>query len=104
MKLVVGEFHRYTWHVFGGPCEDVPILTEEIDELAFLFAVEVCTYDSVPLWVLRIQGYLLCLFGRFERTFSFRLLGVGLHLGLLAGHRHNPIEKPLLGRDHQGLG
>ena len=38
---MLGEFRRYTWHVFGGPCEDVPILMEEIDELAFLFAVEV---------------------------------------------------------------
>ena len=50
---------------------------EEIDELAFLFAVEVCAYDSVPLRVLRIQGYLLCLFGRLERTLSLRLLWVG---------------------------
>ena len=74
---MLGEFRRYTWHVFGGPCEDVPILTEEIDEIAFLFAVEVCTYDGVPLWVLRIQGYLLCLFGRLERTFGFRLLRSG---------------------------
>ena len=66
MSLVLGEFRRYTWHVFGGPCEDVPILTEEIDELAFLFVVEVCTYDSVSLWVLWVQGYLLGLFGRLE--------------------------------------
>ena len=56
---MLGEFRRYSRHVFGGPCEDVPILTEKIDELAFLFAVEVCTYDGVPLWVLWIQGYLL---------------------------------------------
>ena len=48
---------------------------EEIDELAFLFAVEVCTYDSIPLWVLRIQGYLLCLLGRLERTLSLTPLG-----------------------------
>ena len=77
---------------------------EEIDELAFLFAMKVCTYDSVPLWVFRVQGYLLRFFGRLERTFSFRLLGVGRHLRLLAGHRHNPIKKPLLSYDHQGLG
>ena len=41
-------------NVLGGPCEDVAILMEEIDELAFLFAVEVCTYDSVPLRVLGV--------------------------------------------------
>ena len=70
-QLVLGEILRNTRHVLWGPCKDVPILTEEIDELAFLFAVEVCAYDSVPLWVLRIQGYLLCLFGWLERTLSF---------------------------------
>ena len=63
---MLGEFCRYTWHVFRGPCKDVSILTEEIDELAFLFAVKVCTYDGVPLWVLRVQGYLLCFLGRLE--------------------------------------
>ena len=57
---MVGEFRRDTWHVLGGPCEDVSILTEEIDEIAFLFVVEVGAYDSVPLWVLRVQRYLLC--------------------------------------------
>src|SRR3954468_17371802 len=104
MQLVLGEFRRYTWHVFGGPCEDVPILTEEIDELAFLFAVKVRTYDSVPLRVLWVQGYFLSLFGRLERAFSFRLLGVGRQLRLLAGHRHNSVKKPLLRCDNQGLG
>ena len=49
---MLGEFRRDTRHVLGGPCEDVAILTEEIDELAFLFAVEVCAYDREPLWVL----------------------------------------------------
>ena len=101
---MLGEFRRYTRHVFGGPCEDVPILTEEIDELAFLFAIKVCTYDSVPLRVLRVQGYLLCLFGRLERTFGFRLLRVGRYLRLLADHRHNSFKESLLGCDHQGLG
>ena len=77
MQFVLGEILRNTRHVLWGPCKDVPILTEEIDELAFLFAVKVCTYDGVPLWVLRVQGYLLRLFGRLERALSFRLLGVG---------------------------
>ena len=71
MQLVFGEIHRNTRHVLGRPCKDVPILTEEIDELAFLFAVKVCTYDSVPLREFRVHGYLLCFFCRFERALSF---------------------------------
>ena len=55
---------------------------EESDELAFLFAVKARAHDSVPLWVLRVQGYLLRLFGRLERALSFRLLGVGRHVWL----------------------
>ena len=30
----------YTWHVRWFPCEDVPVLTEELDERFFLFGVE----------------------------------------------------------------
>ena len=101
---MLGEIRRNTRHGLGGPCEDVPILTEEIDELAFLFAVELFPYDGIPLWVLRIQGYLLCLLGRLERTLSLRLLWVRRHLWLLAGHRHNPVKEPLLCCNHEGLG
>ena len=101
---MLGEILRNTQHVLWGPCKDVSILTEEIDEIAFLFTVKVCTHDSVPLWVLRVQGYLLCLFGRLERTLSLRLFWVGRYLRLLAGHRHNSLKEPLLGRDYQGLG
>ena len=63
---MLGEFRRDTSHVLGGPCEDVAILTEEIDELTFLFAVKARAHDSVSLWVLRVQGYLLGFFGRLE--------------------------------------
>ena len=38
---MLGEFPPYTRPVLGGPREDVPILTEEFDELAFLFVVQV---------------------------------------------------------------
>ena len=41
MKGVLGEFPRYTRHVLGGPCKNVPIHTEEFDELALLFVVQV---------------------------------------------------------------
>src|ERR1043165_5320105 len=35
VKLLLGKFPRYSRHVLRGPCKDIPILTEELDELAF---------------------------------------------------------------------
>ena len=40
MEFVLGVLPRDTRHVLWGPCEDIPILTGEFDELAFLFVVE----------------------------------------------------------------
>ena len=40
MQTVLSQSPRYTWHVRGFPCEDVPVLTEELDERFFLLAVE----------------------------------------------------------------
>ena len=37
IKGVLSEFPRYTWHVRRLPCKDVPVLTDELDERAFLF-------------------------------------------------------------------
>jgi hypothetical protein len=34
---VLSEFPRHSRHVRRLPCKDVPILMEELDELAFLF-------------------------------------------------------------------
>ena len=73
---MLGEIRRNTQHVFGRPCKDVPILTEQINELAFLFAIEVGPHDSVPLRVLWVQGYLLGFFGRLEGARGLRLLGI----------------------------
>ena len=39
MQSVLSQLPGYTWHVGGFPCEDVPILTDEFDERAFLFGV-----------------------------------------------------------------
>ena len=47
VKFVLDVLPRGTRHVLGGPCEDIPILTEEVDELAFLFAVEAGAYVNV---------------------------------------------------------
>ena len=77
---------------------------EEIDELAFLFAVKACAHDSVPLRVLRVQRYLLCFFGRLERTLSIIFLGVGGQGRLLAGHGHNLLQHLLLFCHYEGLG
>ena len=40
MQSVLSQLPGYTWHVRGFPCKDVPVLTEELDERFFLFAVE----------------------------------------------------------------
>ena len=40
VECVLSEFPRYTWHVRRLPCEDVPVLTEELGELGFLFRIE----------------------------------------------------------------
>ena len=50
VERVLSQLPRHTRHVFWFPCEDVPILTEEADELAFLFLVE-CPSDSEELAV-----------------------------------------------------
>ena len=101
---MLGEIRRDTWHVFGRPGKDVPNLTEEIDELAFLFVVKACPYDSVPLRMLWVQRYLLCLLGLLERTLSFTFFGVRGQGRLLASQGHNLIQHLLLFGDHEGLG
>ena len=40
VQSVLSQLPGYTWHVSGLPCEDVPVLTEELDELGFLFRIE----------------------------------------------------------------
>ena len=47
VDFVFGVLPRDTRHVLGGPCKDILILTEEVDKLAFLFAVEAGAYDDV---------------------------------------------------------
>ena len=41
-QTVLSQLPGYTRHVGWFPCEDVPVLTEELDERFFLFAVECC--------------------------------------------------------------
>ena len=59
---MLGEILRNTRHVLWGPCKDVPILTEEVDELAFLFGAEASPDGDALLWVGRVEWDLLGLF------------------------------------------
>ena len=43
IKSVLSEFSRYTWHVRRLPCKDVPVLTDELDERALLFRIQIST-------------------------------------------------------------
>ena len=55
-------------HVGGFPCEDVPVLTEELDERLFLFGVECCrdmSRSSTRVGRLNVNPY--CLTGRLKR-------------------------------------
>ena len=73
MKRVLGEFPRYTRHVLGRPCENVPILTEELDELAFLFAVKVRPHEDELGLVVLVEVDLICVPRRLETCFAIRL-------------------------------
>jgi hypothetical protein len=39
---MLGEFPGYAGHVRWLPHKDVPVLTEELDERAFLFGGQIC--------------------------------------------------------------
>ena len=46
VECVLGEFPGYSWHVSWAPCEYFPVLTEELDERAFLFRSEIFRHES----------------------------------------------------------
>ena len=77
MEFVLGVLPRDTRHVFRGPCKDILILTEEVDELAFLFAVEVGAHNGVlaAAGVFRVQLDPLGPLGWLERSLIGWLLG-----------------------------
>ena len=99
---MLGEIRRNTRHVLGGPCEDIPILTEEVDELAFLFAEEAGTYDNVlaAAGVFRVEPHFLGLLGGLERGLVGRLLGRDRCGRRFLGQGDDSVElAPLLGYD-----
>ncbi|KAK1694535.1 hypothetical protein QYE76_011232 [Lolium multiflorum] len=58
VEVVLGKFPGYSWHVSWTPCEDSPVLTEELDERAFLCDIHVCGNGRRFLWICRVDLYL----------------------------------------------
>ena len=77
VKFVLDVLPWDTRHVLGGPCEDIPILTEEVDELAFLFAAEAGAYDNVlaAAGVFWVELHCLGLLGGLEGGLVGRVRG-----------------------------
>ena len=65
MKKVLSQLPRHTWQVIGRPCKDAAILTEEVDERAFLFWVQART-DADDVLEVVIKLDCLGVLGRFE--------------------------------------
>ena len=66
MGLVLGKFPWYSRHVLRGPCKDIPVLTEELDELAFLFVAQSGPDDAALGRLGGVQNDLLAIFGGLE--------------------------------------
>ena len=102
VKFVLGVLPWDTRHVLGGPCEDIPILTEEVDELAFLFAIEAGAYDNVlaAAGVFWVGLHFLGLLGGLEGGLVGRVRARDRRGGGLACQGDDPVElAPLLGND-----
>ena len=63
---MLNQFPRNTRHVLWSPCEDVPILTEELDERAFLFRVQARADHSDAVRIGFVQPDLLRVLVRLE--------------------------------------
>ena len=101
---MLGVLPRDTRHVLWGPCKNIPILTEEVDELAFLFAVEAGAHDDVlaTARVFRVQLHLLGLLGGLERGLVGWLLGRDLGGQCFLGQGDDPVKlAALLGYDQR---
>src|SRR3954468_3836820 len=66
MQRVLSQLPRYSLQILHRPCKDIPILTEEVGELAFLFIIQAGTNGDGALWELIINLNLLCLLSRLE--------------------------------------
>src|SRR4051812_13969636 len=103
---MLSKFPRYSRHVLWRPCKDVPVLTEELDEIAFLFATEPSSDDHAISRVGGAQCNTLAILGCLERSLIIRSLGLRdrhgcLHLSL--GHCHEIVELAPLCINDQGI-
>ena len=67
VQSALSQFPWDTGHVRWFPCEDVPILTEKLDELAFLFVSHSCCHINHLGQIFRMDLHLLGFAGRLER-------------------------------------
>ena len=56
---VLSQFPRDTLQIVIRPRKGIPILTEEVDDLAFLFVVQVAANDDLALRVAGVNSHLL---------------------------------------------
>ena len=71
---MLGKFPRYTFHVGRLPGKDVPILTEEVDERAFLFGIQVHANGGGLAGISFNKFHMLGLYGGLEYSFRVRNL------------------------------
>jgi hypothetical protein len=80
LQGMLGKFPRYTCHVRWLPCKDIPILTEELDERAFLFGGQICPNGGGLGVIASDKFHLFCI--------NCRLKGGRGGRNLLLGCRH----------------
>ena len=63
---MLGDLPRYPRHVRGLPCEDIAIVAQEVDELAFLFGRELGPDSYYFGWISGVDTHRLGFFERAE--------------------------------------
>ena len=63
---MLGKFPGYSWHISWTPCEDIHVFTQELDERAFLGAIQVSCDEGRFLRVRRMDLHFLRVFGGIE--------------------------------------
>ena len=63
---MLGDLPRYPRHVRWLPCEDITIVTQEVDELAFLIGRELGPDPNHLGWVGGVNSHRLGFFERME--------------------------------------
>ena len=58
-QRVLSQLPRNTLQIITRPRKGIPILTEEVDELAFLFAIQVAANNDMALRVAGVHTHLL---------------------------------------------